>query len=517
MKYLQKLDIKWSFQVWHLLSLTGDHPNLKELTVRVYMRSGDDTVAFINSTHLWIKPWIAKGFVPQNVNFINAGLSHQYRVLLCEVLRVWLKLNANSLTGCTGFLKFYNKMWFNLYPDIPELELEFGKTAVLPMVKISHFGILGLDSDWALVTKGVSGSETLCKVAFVSPAWLVSNIKFSYIYSPTLKSVVRFDLPFCNGLLSGYLEQLAISCPNIQQLNLQYSQNCLRSLQGLRAIATYCDNLQGLNILGITEMENQVQLWQILSDVKLTHLAVDFCVVEPIGKTDRNKLIELYQKFVSLKALEFCSTYHASISYYCGECDANRDKGWLVTSFPILEFCLIDDIHFLVVQHIIESCKELKYFNCSSIVGDELLPVDSCSLQQLDIDSDELELPDEFMSTISAHGGLVHVLLNVGTVSIEGITVLIENSPDLLMLYISGVSFEEHLIISLKEKFCQRKLFTRGSFTLQGADIGEAEHNTNLLSLWSESAFTDVRIDNISSDNDKLSAADLDDYPNSIH
>jgi len=27
------------------------------------------------------------------------------------------------------------------------------------------------------------------------------------------------------------------------------------------------------------------------------------------------------------------------------ECDDNRDKGWLVTSFPILEFCFIYDIH----------------------------------------------------------------------------------------------------------------------------------------------------------------------------
>jgi len=170
---------------------------------------------------------------------------------------------------------------------------------------------------------------------------------------------------------------------------------------------------------------------------------------------NRNKLIELYQKFVSLKALEFCST---SISYHCGECYENRDKGWLVTYFPFLEFCLILDIHRLIVKDIIESCKELRYFNCSSVDGDMLLPVCNCSLQQLNIDSDELELPDEFMSTISAHCGLIHVLLNVRTVSIEGIAVLVENSPDLLVLHICGISFQRHLVIALKRKVLSKKI-----------------------------------------------------------
>ena len=230
MKYLQNLDIKWSFQIWHLLNLTGDHPNLKELTVRVYMRSGDNNTAFISSTHLWVNQWMLKGFVPQTVNFVNAGLGCQYSSLVSELLRVWLKLNHNSPAGRTGVLKYYNKTWLNLYPDIPEFELVFGQTAVLPMVKISYFGILGLDSDWALVTKCVSSIEIVYKAACISPAWLVENKKISYVDSPSLNSIVHFDLSCCDSLLSGHLEQLAISCPNIQQLNLQYSEDCLKSL-----------------------------------------------------------------------------------------------------------------------------------------------------------------------------------------------------------------------------------------------------------------------------------------------
>ena len=36
------------------------------------------------------------------------------------------------------------------------------------------------------------------------------------------------------------------------------------------------------------------------------------------------------------------------------------------------------------------------------------------------------------MSTISAHGGLVHVVLCVRSVTSEGVTVLVRNSPNLL-------------------------------------------------------------------------------------
>ena len=40
-----------------------------------------------------------------------------------------------------------------------------------------------------------------------------------------------------------------------------------------------------------------------------------------------------------------------------------------------------------------------------------------------------------FMSSVSAHGGLVHVFLSVASISVVGISVLIENSPKLLTFY----------------------------------------------------------------------------------
>ena len=453
MKCLQKLDIKWSFQVWHLLNLTGDHPNLKELTVRVHMGDWDNATVFIASTHLWVKQWMVKRFVPQNINFINAGLGYQYRLLVMELLRVWLKLTHNSPTGHTGFLKYYNQTWFSLYPDIPEFELEFGLAAVLPMVKISHFGVLGLDTDWALVTECVSGNATVHKAACVSPAWLRYGV-LTYVDAPILKSVVHFDLSSCDSLLSGHLEQLAINCPNIKQLNLKYSENCLKSLHGIQAIAAYCDHLHGLNILGIAQVENQVQLWQILSGIRLTHLAVDLCVMEPVEDNDRNNLIMLYQKCVSLKALEFDTARYCEKCYYI----KLQKKSLLIPCFPFVEFCLINNIDSSAVEDVIGRCKELKYFHYmnNAFEREMLLPVLCSSLQQLCISSPQTDLPDDFMSTISTHGRLVHVVLNVRSMSIEGVIELVENSPDLLTFCVSAVKMSYcQLQIALKEKFHQ--------------------------------------------------------------
>ena len=49
------------------------------------------------------------------------------------------------------------KHGFNFYP---EFELEFGETAALPMVKTNHFGMLGLDNGWTLMTE-FAGNETV--------------------------------------------------------------------------------------------------------------------------------------------------------------------------------------------------------------------------------------------------------------------------------------------------------------------------------------------------------------------
>jgi len=64
-----------------------------------------------------------------------------------------------------------------------------------------------------------------------------------------LNCATHFDLSFCYSLFPGHLEQIAIACPNLQRLNLRDCNCCLESVKGLKAIASHCRNLTGLNLL----------------------------------------------------------------------------------------------------------------------------------------------------------------------------------------------------------------------------------------------------------------------------
>ena len=118
------------------------------------------------------------------------------------------------------------------------------------------------------------------------------------------------------------------------------------------------------------------------------------------------------------------------------------------------------------------------------------------------------------MSTISAHGGLVHVVLCVKSVTSEGVTVLVRNSPNLLTFHICidklGNIDKDNLEATLKEKL---KLLTMGSYELvQGIHLKGSEHNTNLLSLWTTPFSFNVTIRNFTSINDTLSTDELDNH-----
>ena len=127
-----------------------------------------------------------------------------------------------------------------------------------------------------------------------------------------LQCVVEFDVSCCR-LNPEHLKQIGTTCPNLQRLNLkqtaQFSHRemeevntqCLTNLDGLHTIASYCRNLQGLNLLGIpvNDIENQTQLWEVLSNIRLTHLAVNLCVLLPYAK-DEQKFISLFKKCVRL-------------------------------------------------------------------------------------------------------------------------------------------------------------------------------------------------------------------------
>ena len=142
------------------------------------------------------------------------------------------------------------------------------------------------------------------------------------------------------------------------------------------------------------------------------------------------------------------------------------------------------------------------------------------SLQELCFHSETIDIPKSFMSTISAHGGLVHVVvLDVNSVTSEGITTLIMNAPNLLTLFfhiyvncIKGFD-QENLQLTLKETFHNRKLFTMGGYKLEKEHYYEYEQRTNLLSLWNCCYWCGVEVNSTPAETDVLTIADFDKYP----
>ena len=280
------------------------------------------------------------------------------------------------------------------------------------------------------------------------------------------------------------MEQLAIVCPNLQRLNFKGFNHCLKNLQGLQAIASHCHNLQGLNLLCICveKVEDHVRLWEILSNMKLTHLGVDFCVLRS-DITNKKKLICSYQKCWTIRGIQ-CG--------YCCESFTNQDT-LMFSYFPSLNYFHLSHCYHLatIAQDVINNCNKVKVFYCC-YPKLSLNLAHNHNLQQLCIDS-YTDVPDIFMTSVSVHGGLVHVVMSVRSVTAEGIIFLVRNSPKLITLHLCvevmhppDVNFDT----SLKKTFCNRKLFTTGHYMV---DISKwygdlrgviKEQGTDLLPLW---------------------------------
>ena len=165
----------------------------------------------------------------------------------------------------------------------------------------------------------------------------------------------------------------------------------------------------------------------------------------------------------------------------------------LLSYFPSLKYCRLIDQQSTCVQDILNNYKNLRYFCCDSSLKLSLSSACSNSLQQLCIVSRGTDLDDKFMAAVSAHGGMVHVALFVGSATSKGITTLIKNSPNLLTFGLCehkrneehnsrspgiknllNLFKREHVIseeykslgATLQKKFANRKRFTTGLFAL---------------------------------------------------
>ena len=465
MKCLSVLKIRLSVGITPLLQLTSSvNSNVEDLTVYVRGRNPDDW--YLRVLH----EWVVNNSAPKNLNVVAF---EYYDSLLLNLIHGWSHWNAELPAGRMACLRLYTYesiyLPLNLSLSLPVLQLQYGCTAYLPLVKASKFGLLGIRDDLLLLTDCTYKSRTIHKVKLVSfPNRDPLNSTIT-----DLTFVTYFDVGTTERhLYSGHLEQLALACPNLIWLNLRSNSHCLQTLQGLEVISRCCQRLQGLNLLYVPlkNIQSQTKLWDILSNMKLTQLAVELCTLKPSRKRDTNKLISRFQQCSSLQALE---TY----SDFCIDCgDSDDERPFLLAHFPSLESCRLSSEQPQSAQEVIMTCQGLKFFKCNCIQYLVLSPVYNWSLEQLCIGSEDTDLDDTFLDTVSAHGGLVHVVLSINSVPSEGITALVQNSHKLItcniftvtQVYDSGgmkVNLKS-LKATLKAKFSRRKLFTCGNLRL---------------------------------------------------
>ncbi|XP_065893308.1 uncharacterized protein [Dysidea avara] len=201
-----------------------------------------------------LKHWMESQFRPSSFNVI-APLNFNYYYSTEAFIDSAAQLTTIP-NGTTANFRLYGrcrKVPLDLSPALPCLQLQVESKGcnqvTIPFVKLSDFGILGLKVDLAVATDIQYSGRTMCMVKYDETVDELNSLHIARLGN--LSCATHFDFSDGLSLHSGHLEQLAIACPNLQRLNLQDCHLCLKSLQGLQAIASHCHSLQGLNLLGI--------------------------------------------------------------------------------------------------------------------------------------------------------------------------------------------------------------------------------------------------------------------------
>jgi len=482
MKNLRSLEIGMFTHIRHLLKI-----GLKLQELSLYVRVNAKSVIYFQL----LKEWARVGFRPSKLNII---FTVYHMPMVKELIENWQQWNSKVPAGLTVSLRIYPryKMPLNLSPVLPAFQFHFGQTVVLPFVQVKHCGMQW--SEYLQVTDCCRDGKIVSMADM-----LLDNCPKFYKTVTNIQSLTHFDVSKYKHLLPSDLEQIAIACPNLQQIKISRCCQCLTSLHGLHALASYCHNLRGLNMIGISEsaVDSQVQLWEILSKMTLTHLVVDYCIIIPAsGNAAHKKTLRcFYQKFSRLVALQIYCLYTK-----CKCCkNALIENDVISLSYlTSLRYCEVHNFYSTTVMAILASCKQLRCYRIVNQIHslESLSLAYNVNLKELYISSSLTLIPDIFMSSVSAHGGLVHVFLSVASISVVGIMVLIENSPELTTFqslleirdkYSRLLSSNEFLQFekTLKQRFHYHKLFHTGGFRM-------IRQNYTSLSFFSFLEQTDV-------------------------
>ena len=483
MKHLKKLDMCHSTSIpIKPIMVAASCGSLESLVLR-----GVDA-SCIRHDHL--PEWVRVRFQPPNLSIVvHENIDVLFQHYLLKILQKWQLWNIQIPAGHTACFKFYFtecNPW-DTCSATPVLQLDFGKTATYPFVKAKNFGLSGFDDNLLLLTNSASNGKVDCKASVMRSDGFsfcmrklccdVSGLSFLTDFTATRR-----------GLLCSHLEQLSVACPNLERLNLSGNPSCLESLKGLRNIVYHCHKLQAINLenIHVTKIQNCMELWELLSEIKmLNHLRIEMCTMKSfieIVVCSQHSIVKLALKFMHLKRLELMFNDDREAPCIPSKDDLHQAYPVLLSQFPSLVCCFVENRIGTIVVDMITKCKHLKYFkyNCNCwepLFGTQpLSAAPNKHLQYLDIYLREGKIDEAFMDSVSAHGELKTVLLYEVSVTEAGITALIENSPKLCLFKIhfyTGFFIEKHKQLKtfkdmLTKKFLHRKLFNLDGFIMTG-------------------------------------------------
>ena len=462
---------------------------------------------FRNSVHAIaiLRRWARNGNpLPSTIDIFTAASSNR---LIFKLLEFWSDSSSELLPFEIG-LYDHKRIPMNLYFPMPIVKFQFGPVATPPLVRLSDHGIMDLSMfylneydhhgvvKYTIFPTGIMSTDQYGMVRRILSLPFISlrNEKL-YNCMNNLYAVSSVDVSY-SGVYYKNLMQLATACPNLQRLNLQGNVECLAYFLGLNAIIHNCQNLEGLNLAGIpsSSVQSSLGLWELLSSMKkLTHLAIDLCLLKPFDTDNKECIINNLKCCNSLQALEL------HCGRWCNKCSDNKD--FLFSHLPSLMYCRMSNFVYSGFKYAITNCRNLKYLYEEYAYEEleSLLPLSSvCHLQQLYVDAAYFNVTDELAHALSAHRGLECVVLHVNTITFGSIIILINNSPNLVLLHLSSnqslldengqnADFTE----KIRDMFSYHKLFVIGSFKVR-VDDGSSVHtiqqadlfNTNLNSLW---------------------------------
>ena len=224
---------------------------IKSLALRID-QLGNDQLCNPVTVLLILKKLLEQGHALPSV--LNLFIHNIYLGVASGTLESWL---ASDFTQETFQISLYDitRVSMDLYPSVPLRKFQFGPAAKPPLIKLSDHGILGLDYDIFYLSDYDHCDKV--RLSAVSPKYYeLCAVKVEHLHCisnfDSVSNIDFYDIDFYRvNICSGHLEQLAIACPNLERLNLMETDNCLRRLDGLRAIVDKCRNLQGLNLVGI--------------------------------------------------------------------------------------------------------------------------------------------------------------------------------------------------------------------------------------------------------------------------